>query len=95
MRLSIPLLVTDAKKILVEYKDYKLLLVGKKITNARELVNILEYAIRNGYPVLIIVEDIEHEPLATLVMNRLRGSLKVALIKALGLLNGEGNILTT
>lgn len=62
----------------------QLLLVDKKITNARDLVSVLEDAIRGGYPVLIIAEDIEQEALATLVVNRLRGSLKVAALKAPG-----------
>uniref|UniRef100_A0A7C9ABG4 Uncharacterized protein n=1 Tax=Opuntia streptacantha TaxID=393608 RepID=A0A7C9ABG4_OPUST len=79
-----PYFVTDAEKMIVEYENCKLLLVDKKITNARDLVSILEDAIRNGYPVLIIAEDIEQEALATLVVNRLRGSLKIAAIKAPG-----------
>lgn len=58
--------------------------MDKKITNARDLVSVLEDAIRGGYPVLIIAEDIEQEALATLVVNRLRGSLKVAALKAPG-----------
>lgn len=58
--------------------------MDKKINNARDLITILEDAIRSGYPILIVAEDIEQEALATLVVNRLRGALKIAAIKAPG-----------
>ncbi|CAD6340522.1 unnamed protein product [Miscanthus lutarioriparius] len=79
-----PYFVTDSEKMSVEYENCKLLLVDKKITNARDLINVLEEAIRGAYPILIIAEDIEQEALATLVVNKLRGSLKIAAIKAPG-----------
>ncbi|CAL5050475.1 unnamed protein product [Urochloa decumbens] len=79
-----PYFVTDSEKMTAEYENCKLLLVDKKINNARDLINVLEEAIRGSYPILIIAEDIEQEALATLVVNKLRGSLKIAAIKAPG-----------
>ncbi|KAL8122946.1 ruBisCO large subunit-binding protein subunit beta, chloroplastic-like [Apium graveolens] len=79
-----PYFVTDSEKMTVEYENCKLLLVDKKITNARDIINLLEDAIKGGYPILIIAEDIEQEALATLVVNRLRGALKIAALKAPG-----------
>ncbi|KAG6473509.1 hypothetical protein ZIOFF_067426 [Zingiber officinale] len=79
-----PYFVTDSEKMTAEYENCKLLLVDKKITNARDLINVLEDAIRGGYPVVIIAEDIEQEALATLVVNKLRGALKIAALKAPG-----------
>uniref|UniRef100_A0A1J3G8E1 Chaperonin 60 subunit beta 1, chloroplastic n=1 Tax=Noccaea caerulescens TaxID=107243 RepID=A0A1J3G8E1_NOCCA len=79
-----PYFVTDSEKMSVEFDNCKLLLVDKKITNARDLVGVLEDAIRGGYPILIIAEDIEQEALATLVVNKLRGTLKIAALRAPG-----------
>ncbi|CAI5500005.1 unnamed protein product [Closterium sp. Naga37s-1] len=79
-----PYFVTDTEKMAVEYDNCKLLLVDKKISTARDIIGILEDAIRGSYPLLIVAEDIEQEALATLVVNKLRGSLKVAALKAPG-----------
>ncbi|MCO5613520.1 hypothetical protein L7F22_067797 [Adiantum nelumboides] len=79
-----PYFVTDTEKMTVEYSNCKLLLVDKKISTARDIIGILEDTIRSGHPLLLVAEDIEQEALATLVVNKLRGSLKIAALKAPG-----------
>lgn len=79
-----PYFVTDPERMVAEYENCKLLMVDKKISTARDVIGILEGAIRGGYPILIMAEDIEQEALATLVVNKLRGTLKVCAVKAPG-----------
>lgn len=79
-----PYFITDTERMAAEYQNCKLLLVDKKISNARDIVGILEAAIRGNFPLMVMAEEIEQEPLATLVVNRLRGNLKIVALKAPG-----------
>jgi len=79
-----PYFVTDAEKMVTDLDDPYILLHEKKISNMREMVPILEKIAQSGRPFLIIAEDVEGEALATLVVNRLRGTLKCAAVKAPG-----------
>ena len=79
-----PYFVTDAEKMVVSLEDPYILLHEKKISNMREMVPILEKIAQSGRPLVIIAEDVEGEALATLVVNRLRGTLKCAAVKAPG-----------
>ncbi|MGI9533608.1 MAG: chaperonin GroEL, partial [Thermodesulfobacteriota bacterium] len=79
-----PYFVTDAEKMVVELEDPYILMYDSKIANMKDLVPLLEEVARGGKPLLILAEDIEGEALATLVVNKIRGTLKVAAIKAPG-----------
>jgi chaperonin GroEL len=79
-----PYFVTDSERMEVVFEDPAILITDKKITLVQDLVPVLEQVARQGKPLVIIAEDIEKEALATLVVNRLRGVLNVAAIKAPG-----------
>ena len=79
-----PYFVTEPEKMTVELEDPLILLFDKKISNMKDLLPLLEEVARSTKPLLIIAEDIEGEALATLVVNKIRGTLKVAAIKAPG-----------
>ena len=79
-----PYFVTDAERMLVELDDPFILLFDKKIANMKDLVPLLEEVARAAKPLLIMAEDVEGEALATLVVNKIRGTLKAAAIKAPG-----------
>jgi chaperonin GroEL len=79
-----PYFVTDADKMETVMENPHILIYDKKISNMKELLPVLEKAVQTGKPILIIAEDVDGEALATLVVNRLRGSLKIAAVKAPG-----------
>jgi len=79
-----PYFVTNADKMLVELEEPYLLLYEKKLTVFQELLPLLEAVLRSAKPLLVVAEDVEGEALATLVVNRMRGGMKVAAVKAPG-----------
>lgn len=79
-----PYFVTNSEKMVCEMDSPYILLYDKKISNLKDLLPVLEGVAQSGRPLLIIAEDVDNEALATLVVNRLRGSLKICAVKAPG-----------
>jgi chaperonin GroEL len=79
-----PYFVTNAEKMIAELEDPHILLHEKKLSGLQAILPMLEAVVQSGKPLLIIAEDVEGEALATLVVNKLRGGLKVAAVKAPG-----------
>ena len=79
-----PYMVTDTEKMIAEYENPYILITDKKITSIQEILPILEEIVQVGKPLVIIAEDIEGEAMATLVVNKLRGTFNVAAVKAPG-----------
>eukprot|EP01108_Squamamoeba_japonica_P009148 TRINITY_DN842_c0_g1_i1.p1 TRINITY_DN842_c0_g1~~TRINITY_DN842_c0_g1_i1.p1 ORF type:complete len:422 (-),score=1.10 TRINITY_DN842_c0_g1_i1:4-1269(-) len=79
-----PYFVTNTEKMEAELENPYILIYDKKVSNMKELLPILEATAQTGKPLLIIAEDVEGEALATLVVNKIRGSLKIAAVKAPG-----------
>ena len=77
-----PYMVSDSERMVVEMDNPFILITDKKISNMKELLPVLEKTVETGRPMLIIAEDVEGEALATLVVNKLRGTLNVAAVKA-------------
>lgn len=79
-----PYFVTNTEKMETDFENPYILIYDKKISNMKELLPILEKSVQTGRPLLIIAEDVEGEALATLVVNKIRGTLKIAAVKAPG-----------
>ena len=79
-----PYFVTNAEKMTAELEDAYILIHEKKLSGLKDMLPLLEAVVQAGKPLLIIAEDVEGEALATLVVNKLRGGLKVAAVKAPG-----------
>ncbi|MFO1189998.1 MAG: chaperonin GroEL, partial [Alphaproteobacteria bacterium] len=79
-----PYFITNAEKMICEMEDPYILLHEKKLSGLQPMLPLLESVVQSGKPLLIVAEDIEGEALATLVVNKLRGGLKVAAVKAPG-----------
>ncbi len=79
-----PYFITNAEKMIAELDDAYILIHEKKLSTLQALLPILEAVVQTGKPLLIIAEDVEGEALATLVVNKLRGGLKIAAVKAPG-----------
>jgi len=79
-----PYFITNAEKMLVELEDPYILIFEKKLSSLQPMLPVLEAVVQTGKPLLIVAEDVEGEALATLVVNKLRGGLKVAAVKAPG-----------
>ena len=79
-----PYFVTDAEKMIADLENPYILIYDKKVSTMKDLLPILEKSAQSGRPLLIIAEDVDGEALATLVVNKIRGSLKIAAVKAPG-----------
>jgi chaperonin GroEL len=79
-----PYFVTNTEKMQVELENPYILIFDKKISTMKDIIGLLEKVVQQGRPLLIIAEDVDGEALATLIVNKLRGSLKIAAVKAPG-----------
>ncbi|MGC1970655.1 MAG: chaperonin GroEL, partial [Pseudolabrys sp.] len=79
-----PYFITNAEKMLAEFEDAYILLHEKKLSGLQSMLPVLEAVVQSGRPLVIVAEDVEGEAIATLVVNKLRGGLKVAAVKAPG-----------
>ncbi|CAO2142377.1 unnamed protein product [Urochloa humidicola] len=77
-----PYFVTDRANMTVEFTDCKILLVDKKIADASQIIKILDSAVKENYPLVIVAEDVEEAAMTDLIKNKLKGTIKVAAVKA-------------